>query len=255
MLCFHCTQTHMRIQPEFSREFLKKNFVRLPPLASAAWCGPHPLATPLIRGAAYDKRCGRKLLLRVCELCLCACLCLPFRSPFRWWRGSRVSVRSCWCTGSRGRPRCDCSTPSGQPAHHPDAGSGGDPPLQWIYTAFSWIFKLTMQMLAQAVTHPCNEYTRHSHEYSSSPCRCWLRRWPTPATNIHGILMNIQAHHADAGSGGDPPLQRIFTAFLMNIQARHADAGSGGDPPLQRIFTTFLMNIHSETHTCTGHGN
>ena len=41
----------------------------------------------------------------------------------------------------------------------------------------------------------------------------------------------------------------------MNIQARHADAGSGGDRPLQRIFTTFLMNIHSGTHTCTGHGN
>ena len=36
--------------------------------------------------------------------------------------------------------------------------------------------QLTMQMLAQAVTHPCNEYTQHSHEYSSSPCRCCLRR-------------------------------------------------------------------------------
>ena len=36
MLCFYCTQT------EFSREFLKTIFARLPPLASAAWCGPHP---------------------------------------------------------------------------------------------------------------------------------------------------------------------------------------------------------------------
>jgi len=32
----------MKLQPEFSREFLKTIFVRLPPLASAARCGPHP---------------------------------------------------------------------------------------------------------------------------------------------------------------------------------------------------------------------
>jgi len=42
MLCFYCTQTHMKLQPEFSREFLKTIFARLPPLASAARCGPHP---------------------------------------------------------------------------------------------------------------------------------------------------------------------------------------------------------------------
>jgi len=51
MLSFYCTQTHMKLQSEFSREFLKTIFARLPPfIASAARCGPHPrtpLATPL----------------------------------------------------------------------------------------------------------------------------------------------------------------------------------------------------------------
>ena len=42
MLWFYCTQTHEIIQYEFSREFLKTIFARLPPLASAARCGPHP---------------------------------------------------------------------------------------------------------------------------------------------------------------------------------------------------------------------
>jgi len=49
MLCFYCTQTHIKLQSEFSREFLKI-FARLPPLASAVRCGPHPrtpLATPV----------------------------------------------------------------------------------------------------------------------------------------------------------------------------------------------------------------
>jgi len=32
----------MKLQSEFSREFLKTIFARLPPLASAARCGPHP---------------------------------------------------------------------------------------------------------------------------------------------------------------------------------------------------------------------
>jgi len=32
----------MKLQSEFSREFLKTIFAHLPPLASAAWCGPHP---------------------------------------------------------------------------------------------------------------------------------------------------------------------------------------------------------------------
>ena len=50
MLWFYCTQTHEIIQYEFSREFLKTIFARLPPLASAARCGAHPrtsLATPV----------------------------------------------------------------------------------------------------------------------------------------------------------------------------------------------------------------
>ena len=42
MLCFYCTQTHMKLQSEFSREFKKTIFARLPPLPSAARCGPHP---------------------------------------------------------------------------------------------------------------------------------------------------------------------------------------------------------------------
>jgi len=38
----------MKLQHEYSREFKKKTiFVRLPPLESAALCGPHPLAKPL----------------------------------------------------------------------------------------------------------------------------------------------------------------------------------------------------------------
>ena len=37
----------MKLQYEFSREFLKTILANLPPLASAAWCGPHPLATPV----------------------------------------------------------------------------------------------------------------------------------------------------------------------------------------------------------------
>jgi len=45
MLRFYCTQTHMKLQREFSREFLKTFFVRLPPLASAART---PLATPVV---------------------------------------------------------------------------------------------------------------------------------------------------------------------------------------------------------------
>ena len=39
---FYCTQTHMKLQSEFSREFLKTIFARLPPLASAARGGQHP---------------------------------------------------------------------------------------------------------------------------------------------------------------------------------------------------------------------
>ena len=46
----------MKLQSEFSREFLKTIFSRLPPLASAARCGPHPrtpLATPLRKGKKW----------------------------------------------------------------------------------------------------------------------------------------------------------------------------------------------------------
>jgi len=39
----------MKLQSEFSRDLLKTIFARLPPLASADRCGPHPLATPLCR--------------------------------------------------------------------------------------------------------------------------------------------------------------------------------------------------------------
>ena len=46
-LCFSCTQTHMKLRllSEFSREFFfqfSAFFAPLPPLASAARCGPHP---------------------------------------------------------------------------------------------------------------------------------------------------------------------------------------------------------------------
>jgi len=37
----------MKLQSEFLREFSKTIFARLPPLANAARCGPHSLATPL----------------------------------------------------------------------------------------------------------------------------------------------------------------------------------------------------------------
>ena len=56
MLWFYCTQTHKIIQYKFSREFLKTIFARLPPLASAARCGPHPphlLATPVSECEQY----------------------------------------------------------------------------------------------------------------------------------------------------------------------------------------------------------
>jgi len=34
MLCFYCTQTHIKLQYEFSGEFLKTIFARLPPGAA-----------------------------------------------------------------------------------------------------------------------------------------------------------------------------------------------------------------------------
>ena len=40
----------MKLQSEISREFLKTIFARLQPLASAARCGLHTLATPLALG-------------------------------------------------------------------------------------------------------------------------------------------------------------------------------------------------------------
>ena len=40
--------TYEKLQSEFPRESLKTIFARLPPLASAARCGPHLLATPLV---------------------------------------------------------------------------------------------------------------------------------------------------------------------------------------------------------------
>ena len=43
MFCFYCTQTYMKLQSVFSREIFNTIFARLPPLASAARCGPHPL--------------------------------------------------------------------------------------------------------------------------------------------------------------------------------------------------------------------
>jgi len=48
MLCLYCTQTHTKLQSKFSRKFLKTNFARLRPLASAARCGPRP-RTPSLR--------------------------------------------------------------------------------------------------------------------------------------------------------------------------------------------------------------
>ena len=36
----------MKLESEFLREFLKTIFARLPPLASAARCGPHPPHLP-----------------------------------------------------------------------------------------------------------------------------------------------------------------------------------------------------------------
>ena len=45
MLCFYCTQTHMKLQSEFSREFLKTIFARLPPLAVL----PGAARTPSLR--------------------------------------------------------------------------------------------------------------------------------------------------------------------------------------------------------------
>jgi len=45
----------MKLHSEFSREFFKTVFARLPPLASAARCGPHP-HTPRYASGASEHR-------------------------------------------------------------------------------------------------------------------------------------------------------------------------------------------------------
>ena len=55
MLCFYCTQTHMKLQSVFSREIFNTIFARLPPLASAARRGPHPLSTPVVFSLALGE--------------------------------------------------------------------------------------------------------------------------------------------------------------------------------------------------------
>ena len=46
MLCFYCTQTHMKLQSKFSREFLKNNFR---PFAAPSKCRPVRPAPPSLR--------------------------------------------------------------------------------------------------------------------------------------------------------------------------------------------------------------
>jgi len=45
----------MKLQSEFLREFLKTIFARLPPLASAARCGPHPPHPPRYASAKSEQ--------------------------------------------------------------------------------------------------------------------------------------------------------------------------------------------------------
>ena len=60
MLCFYCTQTHTKLHCELSREFFKTIFARLPPLASAARCGPHP-PQPLATPRGHDEKARRNV--------------------------------------------------------------------------------------------------------------------------------------------------------------------------------------------------
>ena len=80
MLCFHCTQTRMKLQSEFSREFLKTIFARLPPLASVARGGPHPPRTPLATPLDDDTPCTSLIatLITRCCVCVCVCVCVWF---------------------------------------------------------------------------------------------------------------------------------------------------------------------------------
>ena len=79
-------------------------------------------------GTFFETQCiNRPILLLIClqrQL-----QCSPFQFPFRWWRESRVSVHSCWCTEWHGQPQCGCSAPAGRPAHHAGTGSDDDQPL------------------------------------------------------------------------------------------------------------------------------
>jgi len=49
MLCFYCTQTHMKLQSEFSRKFKKNNFR---PFAAPSKCRPVRPAPPSLRQCA-----------------------------------------------------------------------------------------------------------------------------------------------------------------------------------------------------------
>jgi len=85
MLSFYCTQTHMKLESEFSREFLKTIFARLPPLASAARCGPHP---PHPRRYASVNKIDECYHFHERE----ACVCVDDRVG-RSWHGQNVGKR------------------------------------------------------------------------------------------------------------------------------------------------------------------
>ena len=56
MLCFYCTQTHMKLQPEFSRDFFRNNFR---PFAAPSKCRPvrpAPPAHPSLRLCSLHTR-------------------------------------------------------------------------------------------------------------------------------------------------------------------------------------------------------
>jgi len=63
-LFFLHANTYEIIQSEFSRKFLKTVFARLPPLASTARCGPHPLATPVVLSRLCAVLRRQKILTR-----------------------------------------------------------------------------------------------------------------------------------------------------------------------------------------------
>ena len=132
----------MKLQSEFWREFLKTIFARLPPLASAARCGPHPLATPLcfrqlvkteesMSSLSSDADDSSDLPDAVSSLASIDALALTTPSTQSWKSAEETASRSC-SNAARAASREDADTPPA-PGSAPE-GKGGP---ENIYLALS----------------------------------------------------------------------------------------------------------------------